>query len=250
LRYLRQGDGGDAVLLIHGFGGDLNNWLFNHQALASDHIVYALDLPGHGGSSKRLASGSLQEFVQMVQGFLAAVDVPRAHLVGHSMGGAVAIEFAFAHPQSTLSLTLIASAGLGPEINSEYINGFIAADRRKEMKPVLDLLFANPGLVTRQLVEDLLKYKRLDGVETSLSAIASELWPGGRQVISLRDRLNGLSIPVLVVWGAEDRILPVSHAQGLSKSVEILAHCGHMAQMEAAAKVNQIIHSFWDSLTS
>jgi pyruvate dehydrogenase E2 component (dihydrolipoamide acetyltransferase) len=64
--------------------------------------------------------------------------------------------------------------------------------------------------------------------------------------------LSGLSLPVLVVWGAEDRIMPVSHAQGLPKSVrtEILAHCGHMAQMEAATKVNQIIHSFWESSRS
>ena len=94
LRYLRRGEGGVPAILIHGFGGDLNNWLFNHEALSAGRSVYAIDLPGHGASSKKIESGSLAEFTGTLTAFMDAIGVPRAHLVGHSMGGAVALDLA------------------------------------------------------------------------------------------------------------------------------------------------------------
>jgi pyruvate dehydrogenase E2 component (dihydrolipoamide acetyltransferase) len=178
-----------------------------------------------------------------------AVGIAKAHLVGHSMGGAVALAFAFAHRERSLSLVLVASAGLGLEIDSEYINGFITASRRKDLKPHIEKLFADSKLVGRQLVEDILKYKRLDGVESALRTIAGQFCPGGQQAVVFRDRLSQLSIPILVIWGAEDRILPVAHTQGLSGNVrtEVLPGTGHMVHMEAAVKVNRLIQSFWES---
>ena len=249
LRYLRRGEGGDPAILIHGFGGDLNNWLFNHEPLSADRAVYALDLPGHGGSSKNVGNGILVEFSRALGGFMDAVGVSKGHLVGHSMGGAIALGFALAHPDRALSLVLIASAGLGLEIDGDYINGFVNAGRRKEIKPHLEKLFANPSLVSRQLVDDTLKYKRVDGVDRALRTIAAQFFPGGQQVVVLRDRLGELPVPVLVIWGGEDRILPVSQAQSLPGSVrtEIIAGSGHMAQMEASAKVNRLISSFWSA---
>ena len=83
LRFLRQGDGDEAVLLLHGFGGDLNNWLFAAPALGEGHTVYALELLGHGGSSKDVGPGDLDFLVDSVVGFLDAVDLERVHLVGH-----------------------------------------------------------------------------------------------------------------------------------------------------------------------
>lgn len=245
--YLKVGDGAEAALLIHGFGGDLKSWLFNHDALANEFAIYALDLRGHGGSSKQVGSGRLDEFVEDVLGILDSLGLQKVHLVGHSMGGAIAIQFARAHPDRTSSLVLIASAGLGPEIDTEYINGFISAQRRKELMPQIEKLFADRKLVTRQLVEDVLKFKRLDGVESSLRAIATQFCPDGRQALILRDQINALAIPTCVIWGAEDRILPVSHARNLPENitVEVLPGSGHMVQMEAAAKVNHIIAGFW-----
>jgi pyruvate dehydrogenase E2 component (dihydrolipoamide acetyltransferase) len=249
LRYLRRGEGQEVAILIHGFGGDLNSWLFNHEDLAQGRAVYALDLPGHGGSSKQVGNGTINEFAKVVNAFMDAVSLPKAHLVGHSMGGAVALEFALTHPERSRSLTLIASAALGQEIDNQFIDGFIAASRRKDIKPHLEKLFADPKLVGRQLVEDVLKYKRLDAVEQALRTISSQFCPGGQQAVIRRDRLSQLPMPILVIWGAEDRILPVSHAQGLPKNVrtEILSGSGHMVHMEAAAKVNHLIHSFWES---
>ena len=249
LRYLKRGKDGEAAVLIHGFGGDLNSWLFNHDDLSQARVVYALDLPGHGGSSKQVGSGTLSEFVKVLEQFMDAVGLSKVHLAGHSLGGAVALEFALVHPERSRSLLLIASAGLGPEIDSEFIDGFITANRRKEIKQHLEKLFADSRLVGRQLIEDILKYKRLDGVELALRTVAGQFCPGGRQAVVLRDRLSQLSIPVMVIWGADDRILPVSHAQGLPESVrtEIFPATGHMVQMEAATKVNRLIQSFWDS---
>jgi pyruvate dehydrogenase E2 component (dihydrolipoamide acetyltransferase) len=249
IRYLRRGEGTEAAILIHGFGGDLNTWMFNHQDLATNHSVYAFDLPGHGSSSKQVGEGTLAGLAEVVGGFLDSIGVSKAHLVGHSMGGAVAAIFALKHPERCLSLTLIASAGLGPEIDGDYIRGFVSAARRNDLKPHLEKLFADSRLITRQLVDDTLKYKRLDGVEAALRTIASQLCPSDRQAVILREQISQLSIPVLVLWGSEDRILPGSHALNLPQQVrtEVLPGQGHMVHMEAASKVNTAIRSLWES---
>jgi len=247
LRYLRRGEGGDPAILLHGFGGDLNNWLFNHEALAADRAVYAVDLPGHGTSSKEVPDGTPRGLADAIGRLADAVDLPKVHLVGHSMGGAVALEYALAHPNCVHSLTLIASAGLGEEIDGDYIEDFTAASRRKEMKPPLQKLFADTSLVSRQLVDDVLKYKRLDGVDQALRTIADGFCPGGKQSVVLRERLSELSIPILVIWGEKDQILPAAHAEGLPGNIrtESLAGFGHMVQMEAASEVNRLIGEFW-----
>jgi pyruvate dehydrogenase E2 component (dihydrolipoyllysine-residue acetyltransferase) len=250
LCYLKRGEGKEAALLIHGFGGDLNNWLFNQEALADGLAVYALDLRGHGGSSKQVGIGTLHEFVEDVRGFVDALGLQKVHLVGHSMGGAVALQFALTDPVRVSSLVLIASAGLGPEIDGGYIEGFISAGRRKDLLPQIEKLFADRKLVTRQLIENVLKFKRMDGVESSLRAIASQFCPNGHQALILRDQVSALAMPAYVLWGAEDRILPVAHARNLpgNLTVEVLFNSGHMVQMEAATKVNRSIAEFWRGL--
>ena len=92
------------MLLLHGFGGDLNNWLFAAPALAEGHTVYALELPGHGGSSKDVGPGDLDFLVDAVQQFLDSLDLQRVHLVGHSLGGLVAASVALRDPGRGRSL--------------------------------------------------------------------------------------------------------------------------------------------------
>ena len=244
LNYLRTGEGAGApIVLVHGFGGDLNNWMFNQPDLAQSHCVTALDLPGHGRSGKDVGAGDLGALSGALGAFLDALGIGRAHLVGHSLGGAVVLDLALRRPETAASLTLIASAGLGPEINGNYIEGFIAAGRRKEMKAVLAPLFAAPGMVGRDMVEELLRYKRLDGVEAALRGIAEAVFPGGRQRTVLAGRLAELTQPVQVIQGREDRIVPPAQAEGLPANVAVtlIENAGHMPQMEAAAEVNRLI---------
>ena len=247
IQYLKVGEG-PPLLLLHGFGGDINIWVFNQEALSeAPRTVYALDLPGHGQSSKDVGEGDLGSFVDTLVGFMDVLGIEKAHLVGHSMGGAIAASLALAHPERVQSLVLIASAGLGEEINGDYIEGFIAANRRREMKNVLGLLFADPDLVTRQLVNDELRFKRMDGVDEALRKSADKLFPDGRQA-DVPD-LSGLEVPMLVIWGKEDNVVPVSHSENVPDHarVEVLDNTGHMPQMEAAGRVNRLIGAFLDS---
>ncbi len=243
LRFLKRGRSGDPLVLIHGFGGGLNNWLFNLETLAGDHLVYALDLPGHGASSKDVGEGSLEGLAQAVKGFIEAVELGPSHLVGHSMGGAVALILALAHPELVSSVTLIGSAALGKDINGTYIDGFIESRRRKDTRVQVEKLFHDPSLVTRQMVNDVLMFKRIDGVQEALKTLADQFRVGDVQSTVLAERLGELSMPVLAVWGQEDQIVPASHADGLPQSVrtEIITGAGHMVQMESPAKVNQFI---------
>ena len=247
ISYSRHGEGADTLVLLHGFGGDLGTWLFNHEALAiRDRSVIALDLPGHGSSSKKLAVGDLDELTAAVTGFLDALGAERVDLVGHSLGGAVAGAVALEQPDRARSLTLVASAGLGPDVNADFVDGFVEAEGRRDLKPVLELLFADPGLVTRQLVQDVLKYKRLDGVQEALRAIATNLFPEGRQAEDLVPGLRKLETPILVLWGRDDQVIPAAHAEALAghAQVEVLAGPGHAPHLEAASEVNGLVDRF------
>jgi pyruvate dehydrogenase E2 component (dihydrolipoamide acetyltransferase) len=246
LRFLRHGEGGEPLVLLHGFGGDLNNWLFNTEALAADRVVYALDLPGHGGSVKAVGDGDLSVLVDAVRAFLDSQGIERAHLAGHSMGGLVAAQLALADPDRVLSLALIAPAGLGEEIDREYVEGFVSATGRRDLKPVLQRLFADPGLVNRTMVDDVLKYKRLDGVQEALRTLADRLFPDGRQARTLASDLEAADVPVLVIWGERDAIVPAAHAEAAPGRAEtrVLPDVGHSPHMEAAGDVNRLLEGF------
>ena len=152
-----------------------------------------------------------------------ATEVEAAHLVGHSLGGAVALAIAASAPGRVRSVTLVCSAGLGAEINREYIDGFVSSTSRRQLKPVLENLFADPGLVNRSLVDGVLRYKRLDGVTESLEKLADGVFPDGAQGWVESGVIAGLGAPVLVVWGAEDRIVPAAHAEAAAgATVEIV----------------------------
>lgn len=244
VRYARRGaDGGVPVLFIHGFGGDLGNWLFNLDAVAATHPVIALDLPGHGQSDPRLPGATPEALAGFVAGFLDQLGVPQVHLVGHSMGGAIAAQLALQAPGRVASVTLVNSAGLGDEINGGYIRGFVAAESRRDLKPVVEQLFADPALVTRQLLDDLLKYKRLDGVAQVLADLEAGHFGNGRQAHSPGRQLPAARLPVLVVWGAEDRIIPAAHAGNApaGAQVEVMPGAGHMVMMEKAGDFNRLL---------
>jgi pyruvate dehydrogenase E2 component (dihydrolipoamide acetyltransferase) len=246
LRYRELGAGdGPPVVFIHGFGADLNTWMFNQPALAESRRTISLDLPGHGGSEKQVSSPKALMF-GVVNDALHALNLDRVHLVGHSMGGAIALSLAAGRPEAVTSLTLIAAAGLGSEINGTFIDGFVRAGRRREMQEVLNLLVHDPALVGRQMIEDVLRYKRLDGVTAALEIIARAWFAGNRQVVDLRSELVVLQMPTQLIWGREDRIIPVKHAEALADRVpvHIIDGAGHLPHMEKSGEVNRLIAGF------
>lgn len=248
LRVLELGSGdGPPIILIHGFGADLNAWMFTQPALAEHNRTIAFDLPGHGGSTKALqgpVDGS--SFAADLDRLLAALGVERVHLVGHSMGGAIALHFVSWQPTRVASVTLIASAGLGEEINSAFLDGFVKMERRREAQEVLRLLVHDPAAVSRQMVEDVLRYKRLDGVPAALAAIAAEWFPGGVQRMGLEPLAAAPEVPTQIIWGREDRIIPAAQAEALAGKlpVHILDSAGHLPHMEKAGEVNRLIAGF------
>lgn len=246
VRYARKGAAeGTPVLFIHGYGGDLDNWLFNIDAVGEKNPVIALDLPGHGQSDIKLPGASIAALARFIARFMDAIAVERAHLVGHSMGAAIATQLSLDAPKRVASLTLIGSAGFGADINSGYTDGFAQASSRRELKPILELLFADPSLVSRQLVDDVLKYKRLDGVGELLSELGSALFGQGKQSEQPGLKLGNSTAdrPVLVIWGRDDQIISANHASSAPSgaTVEIFDGAGHMAQMERANDVNRLI---------
>ncbi|MGI9418461.1 MAG: acetoin dehydrogenase dihydrolipoyllysine-residue acetyltransferase subunit [Geminicoccaceae bacterium] len=244
LRFLKMGEAdGAPVIFIHGFGGDLNNWMFNQEALSEGHTTYAIDLPGHGGSTKDVGAGDLGVFTSAVLAFMDAQSIDKAHLVGHSMGGATALSIAAEKSERVASATLIAPAGLGADINMDYIDGFISQSRAKKLRGVLEMLVADPDAITYEMVEEVIKFKRVDGVGPALATLRDGLMPGGTQATDLRASLSTLAAPAQVLWGVEDRILPAAHADGLPDNVTVTKYekTGHMPHMEKAAEVNALI---------
>ena len=226
LRFLRQGEG-EAVVFLHGFGGDLEQWQLALPALADSNTAIALDLPGHGGSTKKVG-----DLAGAVERFLDAADVGPAHLVGHSMGGLVAAQVALRSPDRVRSLTLIDSAGLGEDVNRDYLDTFVSAESRRELKPALEMLFADSGQVTRRLVDDVLKYKRIDGVTEALGILRDGL---------LRERvdLDALDVPVQVIWGAHDTVIANPGGE-----MHVIERAGHSPHIESAAEVNDLVRDF------
>ncbi len=240
VRYARRGPrDGTPVLFIHGFGGDLNNWLFNLDAVAHRHPVIALDLPAHGQSQARLPGVSVQALATFVERFLGAIGVDGpVHLVGHSMGGAIAIRMAA--DGRAASLALVSPAGLDSAINTGYTDGFVAAQSRRELKPVLEQLFADSALVSRQMVDDMLRFKRMDGIGPLLAQLGTALFHEGRQSTVLADALQAYGGPVLVLWGAQDRVIPAEQAAKAPPGAQVTVFdaTGHMAMLERANEVN------------
>ena len=244
ISYAGAGTEGEVILLVHGYGGDRNSWLFLQEPLAAKYRVYALDLPGHGTSAKDVGDGRPGLLADAVTGVLDDLGAARAHLVGHSMGGAVALAAAARDPGRIASLTLIAPSGFGPEINAAFLRGFADAQTRRELKPVVGQLFADETLVTRQLVDDLLAYKRLDGVDEALHVLLGVLLDGDAQGTDSAAALAeiGGAVPVSVVWGAADRVIPAAQAQSVTGAVRYLVDgAGHMPHMERPAEVQAAI---------
>lgn len=233
---------GLPVVLLHGFGADHASWRPLIQQLPSQLPLVGIDLPHHG-KSPALQVASLRDIAEAVGRRLDQEGIAACHVLGHSMGGGVALALASTQPGRLRSLTLLAPAGLGADIDCGFIDGLTQADTEAELRSTLSLLFHDPAVLTGSFVATAFQQLQAPGRRAALSALAAQLMPSGRQAESLRDALEAVNVPVKLIWGAQDRILPASHAAGVHGRVglHLLAGVGHLPQVEATALVAQLL---------
>jgi pyruvate dehydrogenase E2 component (dihydrolipoamide acetyltransferase) len=231
------GPGAAPAILLHGFGADAMAWMFNHSELAARRPVHAIELPSHGGSGIDASLRDLDALAAPVRQAIDALADGPVHLVGHSLGGRIAARLAADMGERVASLTLIAPAGMGP-VNDDFLTAFTGATRRRPMKAALRMLVADPSTITSEMIERTLSYKRLDGVDAALDALAALL----RDLPPLAPDLEAATAPTLILWGAADAVLPPPGAG--ERRIE---GAGHMPQMERASEVNALLLAHMDA---
>ena len=254
-----QAGSGPALVAIHGLGGTKGSFLPTLAELAGDFRVIALDLPGFGDSDKPLrARYDASYFARVVVGLLDALELERAHLVGNSLGGRVALELGLAHGERVERLVLLCSA--------------LAWRRQRPLVPLMRLLRPELGLVQlapRALVEAVVRRAIPDaergwaaaGVDEFLRAY---LTPSGRAAFyaaarhiyldephgeeGFWTRLGTLRAPALFVWGVHDRLVPVAFARHVREALPGAEHlrlqCGHVPQIERPRETHAAMASF------
>jgi 4,5:9,10-diseco-3-hydroxy-5,9,17-trioxoandrosta-1(10),2-diene-4-oate hydrolase len=260
-RYWQGGGGGSPVLLLHGLGEYVEIWLRNFDALAVQHRVYAVDFPGHGRTGKPLdAPYDGNYFTGFAPDFLHALGIERAHIIGHSLGGAVATRLALDYPDVVDRIVLVDSGGLGRE-------GSVAL--RIMSLPLIGEWLMRPsesGAVSfyKEEVYDVAQVpQELLDLHDELAVLPGrnacflktlranvDVFGQKRSVYERHARgLSSLRNPVLLVWGREDRVVPLAHGQAAARALpdaqlEVFEHCGHCPMLEHAEAFNHLALEF------
>jgi pimeloyl-ACP methyl ester carboxylesterase len=248
--YRTAGDGGPVLLLIHGIVGCAAQWDQVVPLLAERYTVVAPDLLGHGESAKPRGDYSLGAYAASVRDLLVALGHRRATVVGHSLGGGVAMQFAYEYPPFAERLVLVSSGGLGREVHpmlraatlpgSELVLPLIAHGRLHGLGGALVDLLGRLGLQAgTDLAEMARGYRSLADAGARMAFIHTlrAVLDIGGQRVSANDRLYlAALLPSLIIWGGQDPLIPVEHAaaanRGLPNSqLEIFDDAGHFPQL-------------------
>lgn len=226
---------GPDLVLIHGFGGTHETWGALQDRLADKARTHAVDLPGHGASMDYPGAGPTKTAVAAVLETMDALGVQRFHIAGHSLGGAVAALVALAAPDRVQSLTLLAPGGFGPEINIRLLKRFAVAQRGPEIEAALECMTGYLNPVSPLVVDRYARMRAAPGQTEILVRFAEAMTRDGRQGVIPRAQLATLPMPVHLLWGRQDHVLPAHSADGLPGrwTVERLAETGHMLIEEA-----------------
>lgn len=263
-RYYAEGEG-SSVILIHGLGGSACGWLPSIAAIATQHRVYAPDLIGHGRTG-RPDSGSLTvaDMIRFIRSFMAEFNIDRAHVIGHSMGGAVALMLAIDSPQRVDKLVLVDSGGLGKEvalnlrIMSLPIFGKLLATHlsRVNLEKFANDLRAsveNTAYITDALIENLYRVE-VNPEHTKMLLKASRLgvtWTGQKKSIydPMLQQMASIQNPTLVIWGQQDNIVPLSHGELAAKTMPnahlvVIDQSNHVPMFEQPDMFNGLVLDF------
>ncbi|HTE59182.1 MAG TPA: alpha/beta fold hydrolase [Solirubrobacteraceae bacterium] len=265
VRYLSAGSG-PPVLLIHGITSSADTWAAAISGLARRHTVIAPDLLGHGGSAKPRGDYSLGAYASGVRDLLAALGHDQVSVVGHSLGGGVAMQFAYQFPERTERLALISSGGLGREVNL-----LLRAAALPGAELVLPLLVpgwlgravggagwagARLGLRARpdlgEVVRGFLSLNDAEARAAFLHTLRAVIDSGGQRV-SGHDRLYlAANLPTLLVWGERDPIIPVAHAHAAHAAMpgsrlELFEDSGHFPHMDDTVRFVAVMRDFLET---
>jgi pimeloyl-ACP methyl ester carboxylesterase len=258
-RYWQLGECGTDLILLHGGNGSIEFWLYNIAALAQYHRVYAFDMVGSGRSDRPDGSYSLAFQAEFLHGFMAALKIDSATLIGNSMGGGVALAFTRLYPDRVDKLVLVDSMGFGKEISLGI--------RLITLPVVVNLLRPGRWMIPAMLRSNFYNTKQLppEWIELRYPIFAL---PGSNRVIlrlgksnfnlagvlpevyqPILDSLANITQKTLIIWGEFDRIIPVKHAYiaaaGLPNSqLEIFPDCGHHPYLEYPAKFDRLVLDF------
>lgn len=260
VRVLRCGEIGPPIVFVHGPGGSADRWSFNLKAFQNaGYLAFALDLPGHGLASKTASEpSSVPGYARVLFSFLEDLAEP-AVLVGSSVGAHIAAYCATERPDRVKALVLVSGGGVIP-LGSEHRERLrrIATYRSREggLERLRRCLF-DPRLAAGDIVEQEFRLNTSPGAEECLNAfgryIADEI---DNDVVGIRLRELAMQIPCLVVWGADDKVLPSTHglemqsAIGRSSRFVAIKRCGHAPYFERPWEFNQILLNFLGMPTS
>jgi pimeloyl-ACP methyl ester carboxylesterase len=253
---------GPPVVLIHGMVNSSRHWEQVALRLADRYTVIAPDLIGHGDSATPRGDYSLGAHAAVIRDVLSAIGVERATIVGHSLGGGVAMQFFWQFPQRTERLVLVSSGGLGQEVSpllrTVSLPGASKALSVLAHRRALDALWAaggrlkKQGVYVRAVVRALRPLERPGAREAFLQTLRAVIDRHGQRV-SARDRLYLLeTMPTLVVWGGRDRTIPVEHGRATHEAVshsrfEIIERAAHFPHLEDPGALAEILADFIES---
>ena len=232
--FRRAGDGDEVLVLVHGVTGSSTTWREVMPTLAERFTVIAPDLLGHGESAKPRGDYSLGAFASGVRDLLVTLGVERATVVGHSLGGGVAMQLAYQFPERVERLVLVNSGGLGKEVHailravslpgSELVLPVVLLPQVQQVLDRIGGLGARlgikPGVRAREVWRSYTGLTETRGRTAFVHTVRSVIDVTGQRV-SARDRLYlAQEVPTLIVWGDRDRIIPVSHAHAAHELIE------------------------------
>lgn len=257
-------EGAPVLLLVHGMAGSSETWRDVAPALAAGHTVIAPDLLGHGSSAKPRHDYSLGAFASGLRDLMIALRVPRATVVGQSLGGGVAMQFAYQYPERCERLVLVNSGGLGPEVSwmlraltlpgTEYVMPVLFPSFVRDAGDAVWRRLAGFGIKAPHFEEEWRAYASLTDPETRQAFVKTlrAVVDIGGQSVSAHDRLYLADLlPTLIVWGDQDRIIPVSHAHATHEAIPgselvLFQHCGHFPHVEEPQRFVEVLNDFLD----
>lgn len=252
---------GPAVLFVHGLGGRWTNWIEQLPTISAGWRTIAVDLPGFGASPMPAEPISIAGYARTLARLLDALRIDSATLVGNSMGGETAVELALRWPERVDRLALVSPAGISTALAQQQmrmlrrvhpavqmVTRLVAADaqwlaRRPRIRgAMLSVVAAHPRQLPPPLAFEQLKGVGKPGFLPALEAIASHSR-------TLRERLPAVAAPTLLLWGAQDPVIPVRDVDVFERKIPgahkiVWQHTGHVAMFERPAEFNALLEGF------